>query len=275
MLVLAVFFVAFAAVATVLGRLQTAALPAGSGWSGLGRGILALSVPGLLAAIAIYVVLVRRPGWTGARLGWPAPPVAAPAFGVGVLWGGAMAGGALLLGIAGGARIVMQEAPGESYLATAVPIVAGLAVAALLEELLFRGFPLVRLAQAAGRVGASITLAAVFALAHVGNPDTSPVGIVNIGLAALLLSAVFFSPGGLAAAWGLHLGWNSGLVLVGDAPVSGLRFALPVLEYFPGRHGWITGGRFGPEGGLVTTIVMTAALAWWVRRVKSETREAV
>lgn len=275
MLVLSGFFVAFAAVAIVLGRLQAAAVPAGSGWSGLARGILALSVPGLIAAITLYVVLVRWFGWTPARLGWPAPAVATRAFGVGVLWGGAMAGGALVLGIVGGARIVVQDAAGESYLATAMPIVAGLAVAALLEELMFRGFPLVRLAQAAGRVGASVTLAAVFALAHMGNPDTSALGIVNIGLAALLLSAVFFSPGGLATAWGLHLGWNGGLVLVGDAPVSGMRFALPVLEYFPGRHGWITGGRFGPEGGLVTTIVMTTALAWWVRRVTRATREVV
>jgi membrane protease YdiL (CAAX protease family) len=186
-----------------------------------------------------------------------------------------MAAATLLLAIAGGARLVVRGPLDEPYLSVALSIAVGLALAALLEELLFRGFPLARFAEAVGKVGASLVLAVVFAWAHTGNPDVSTLGLVNIGLASFLLSAVFFSPGGLPAAVGLHFGWNAGLALGADAPVSGLRFGLPVLEYFPGPHTWVTGGRFGPEGGVAATIVMSAAVAWWLRRLLQSTEGAV
>ena len=104
-----------------------------------------------------------------------------------------------------------------------------------------------------------------FAWAHARNPDVSGVGLANIGLASLLLAAAFFARGGLGTAVGLHLGWNAGLVFGADAPVSGLRFGLPGLEYAPGPRMWWTGGSFGPEGGVAATFVLGAALAWWVR----------
>jgi CAAX protease family protein len=151
----------------------------------------------------------------------------------------------------------------------AVPLVIGLAAAALLEELLFRGFPLARLREAAGRIAASIVLAVLFMGAHLRNPAVSSVGLANIALAALLLSAAFFSRGGLATAFGLHFGWNAGLVLGADAPASGLRFGLPALEFYPGPRTWWTGGGFGPEGGLAATVVLAGALWWWVRAVRT------
>jgi membrane protease YdiL (CAAX protease family) len=182
-----------------------------------------------------------------------------------VLWGVGLAALTIALVLLGGARLTAD--PGlESYAAVAVPAALGLACAALLEELLFRGFPLVRLAQPAGPIMASAALALIFVLAHAGNPDVSGMGLVNIGLASLLLSAVFFSAGGLPAATGLHLGWNAGLALTVDAPVSGLRFDLAGIDYTAGARTWWTGGAFGPEGGLATALVMGGALTWWWRR---------
>ena len=109
-------------------------------------------------------------------------------------------------------------------------------------------------------------LAIVFALAHLFNPNVSTLGLVNIGLASLVLSAAFFTPGGLPAAWGVHWGWNAGLGLLADAPVSGLEFDLPVVDFTPGEPVWLAGGSFGPEGGLVATLVMMVVLAWLAHR---------
>jgi hypothetical protein len=103
----------------------------------------------------------------------------------------------------------------------------------------------------------------------------SGIGLVNIGLASVLLSAAFFTSGGLAAAFGLHLGWNAGLVLAADAPVSGLRFGLPALEFAPGPATWWTGGGFGPEGGLAATVVLSAGLARWARAAHRARQERV
>jgi hypothetical protein len=70
-------------------------------------------------------------------------------------------------------------------------------------------------------------------------------------------------------AWGAHFGWNAALAIAFDAPVSGHKFEVPMVEYTPGGHAWVDGGPFGPEGGIVTTIVLIAGtLAVIGNRVK-------
>lgn len=242
-------------------------------WATAGRGLVAVALPSLAAAVTVYVVLVRVTPWTVRQVGWP--DRASRRIVWGGLWGVGLAAATLLLCLAGGARISAGSLAVGPYVAVALPVLAGLLAAALLEELLFRGFPLVRLASAAGRVGAAVMLAVAFAGLHVWNPEVSALGLVNIGLASFLLSAVFFSAGGLAAAWGVHVGWNAGLSLGADAPVSGLAFSLPGLAFDPGGREWLTGGPFGPEGGLAATIVLAAAAAWWWRgRLIRESMEA-
>ena len=207
-------------------------------------------------------------GWSSPRrLGWPPARPAAAALALGFGIGVVMAVLALALAVVGGgARLVLTGEPFGAYASTAAALGLGLAVAALAEELLFRGFPLARLAEPLGRVGASLVLAVGFATMHLANPDVSALGLVNLVLASLVLSAAFFTPGGMPLAWGVHWGWNGGLALGADAPVSGLTFDMPALEFYTGRTPWVTGGAFGPEGGLVTSVAMVLALIWLGRR---------
>jgi len=214
---------------------------------------------------ALFAGLVWGAGQRPETWGMPSWKAALAGAGRGLAWGMCLAALTVLLCLAGGAELRWQSPGDERILAVAAPLALGLAGAALLEELLFRGFPLSRLARAVGRVTAGVLMAALFAWAHARNPDVSGVGLANIGLASLLLAAAFFARGGLGTAVGLHLGWNAGLVFGADAPVSGLRFGLPGLEYAPGPRMWWTGGSFGPEGGVAATFVLGAALAWWVR----------
>jgi hypothetical protein len=65
----------------------------------------------------------------------------------------------------------------------------------------------------------------------------------------------------MALAWGLHFGWNAALSLGFDAPVSGFAFDVPGVDYFPGAHAWVDGGRFGPEGGVIGTLVIIGGVA--------------
>jgi len=191
-------------------------------------------------------------------------------FGVGTAVGVLMALAAILFAVLfGGARITLADESLMSYLISAAGVGIVLLVAAFTEELLFRGYPISRLALTVGKVRASLALAAVFMLAHALNPDASVFGLLNIGLAALVLSAAFFGAGGLAAAWGLHVGWNGGLGVFADAPVSGVDFEMPIVEFFTGGPAWFTGGSFGPEGGLVTTIAMSAVLVWLLRNERN------
>jgi hypothetical protein len=110
----------------------------------------------------------------------------------------------------------------------------------------------------------------VFALFHSLNPGVTPLGLGNIALAGIFLGVAFYAPGGLWTAFGAHLGWNATLAAL-DAPVSGLPFDIPYLDYCAGSPVWLSGGRFGPEGGLMATVAITVALLVTTRWARKET----
>ncbi|NIM50236.1 MAG: CPBP family intramembrane metalloprotease [Gemmatimonadales bacterium] len=257
---------AFYGAVAVIAVAITIVVPAS--WAAGRYGLLVGVLPVMIAALVVNGVVVAR-GWSSWRtLGWQGGTRDAASFGLGVGLGVVMAAVALLAAMTlGTARLELTGEPLGAYLSAAAPVGIGLVMAALAEELVFRGYPLVRLAKPIGKVWASMGLALVFAALHLGNPEVSALGLVNIGLASLVLSAAFFTPGGLPAAWGVHLGWNAGLGLGADAPVSGIAFQLPILEFVTGGPSWVTGGAFGPEGGLAATVAMGAALIWLSRRV--------
>ncbi|MFQ6045020.1 MAG: type II CAAX prenyl endopeptidase Rce1 family protein [Gemmatimonadales bacterium] len=228
------------------------------------------ALPVIVAALAANLFLIRR-GWSRPEtLGWRP-------LGVGVVWlaagtfvGLMMAVVALALALgSGGAALEASGEPLGAYLGVALRVSVVLLVAALAEELVFRGYPLARLSMVLGRVGASLLLAGAFAVGHLWNPGVTALGVLNIGLAGLVLSAAFFTRGGLLAAWGVHFGWNGGLSLGADAPVSGIEFEIPALDFAPGETTWLAGGSFGPEGGLAATVAMGVALFFLVRRARA------
>ncbi len=230
----------------------------------------AYEVTGLLIATLVVGHLLNKYPW--ARMGWQAQSgghgiPARVLRGIGL--------GAVMAALAIGLAFVLDRATlhltGDWSLwpKVAVPLALGLLLAALGEELMFRGYPLRRLADAIGARAAMILLALLFGFAHAKNPSATVFSTVNVALAAIWLSFAFFSAGGMALAWGLHFGWNAGLSILFDAPVSGYTFQVPAVEYTPGRHPWVDGGPFGPEGGIVTTIVLIAGtLAVLGARVK-------
>ena len=184
----------------------------------------------------------------------------APGFALGGVAGAVAAGTALLVAVLlGAAEWQRDQGTPLDYLQAAATTILVLAPAALSEEVLFRGVPLLLLASALGRGTAIVLIAVAFALAHLDNPNVTPLAIGNIALAGVFLGLVFYAPGGIWTAWGAHLGWNAMLAAL-DAPVSGVPFRIPFLDYEAGDPAWLTGGRFGPEGGLSSTLALTIAV---------------
>jgi CAAX protease family protein len=235
------------------------------------RALLIQTLSGLVGfGLVTWAIGLRLLRLSPRDLRWRTELRAAPAFGAGLLLGALPAGLALVLSLlAGHARFLPDPSGGAgAYFETLGRTGLLLAPAALLEELIFRGVGLVVLGRAIGRLPAVVTLSALFALAHVFNPNTTPLGLLNIALAGVLLGVAFYAPGGLWTAWGAHLGWNATLAAL-DAPVSGLPFQIPWIDYRPGGPAWLTGGSFGPEGGLLATvaIALATATAWrWARK---------
>ncbi|HEU4700298.1 MAG TPA: CPBP family intramembrane glutamic endopeptidase [Gemmatimonadales bacterium] len=204
--------------------------------------------------------------WFGAERG-------APGFGIGLALGILAAGAALVLAAAlGGARWSPDQGSFGDYVLNVAKTTVLLAPAAFAEEFWFRGTALVLLAAVIGRWRAVVLVAVVFGLMHLTNPNVTGLGVLNIALAGVLLGAAFYSPGGMWAACGLHLGWNATLAAL-DAPVSGLPFRIPFLDYHAGGPAWLTGGPFGPEGGLAATLAIAAATygaGRWTRHAKEQ-----
>jgi uncharacterized protein len=187
-------------------------------------------------------------------------------------------GGGLLVGCAGlavavavialGGWLSYEAAPGAvaGYAGALLGSFAFLAVAAALEEALFRGYPFQVLVEGIGPVAATLAGSALFAAAHMGNPAVGAVALLNIFLAGILLSVAYLRTRSLWFATAVHLGWNWTLAGPFDLPVSGLElFETPLYDARVGGPDWVTGGAFGPEGGLAGTIGFAVALLLVVR----------
>jgi hypothetical protein len=141
--------------------------------------------------------------------------------------------------------------------------------AALSEELAFRGTPLLALGKQFGRVPAILVLALLFGVAHLDNDAATLLALGNIALAGVLLGVAFFTSGGLLTSTGLHFGWN--LTLAGlAAPVSGMAIPMPWLDYSAGGPRWLTGGAFGPEGGVLASLCILSGVFLAARRRRKE-----
>ena len=219
---------------------------------------------GFSVATALVGFKALRLGWRDLR--WSPTTGAAGGFARGLAIGAAAASGTILLSlVVGHAGFVREQGSLAGYLAGLGASLLLLAPAALLEEVVFRGVGQVALARSIGRRWAVIVLSALFALAHTLNPNATALGMLNVGLAGVLLGFVFYMPGGIWAAWGAHVGWNGALTAF-DAPVSGMPFRIPLFDYQAGGPDWLTGGGFGPEGGILASgaivVAITMARRW-------------
>ena len=145
------------------------------------------------------------------------------------------------------------------------------------EEMLFRAYHLRNLAEGLNIswIGprwalalALILSSAAFSLGHLANPNASWSGIINIFLAGFFLSAGFLLTGEMAIPIGLHIGWNFFQGNIFGFPVSGTDAGASVITIQQAGLDLLTGGKFGPEGGLVGLIAILlglAAVAGWVR----------
>jgi uncharacterized protein len=133
-----------------------------------------------------------------------------------------------------------------------------LLVAALNEELVFRGFPLQIMIEGIGEWPGMVLMSVLFGALHITNPNSSVLGTVNTVLAGILLSLAYVRTRSLWLPYAIHLGWNVGLGFVLGFALSGLGIASLWTTGVSGSD-TILGGRYGPEGGLLGTLIFTGS----------------
>ena len=135
-----------------------------------------------------------------------------------------------------------------------------LLIAALAEEVMFRGYPFQRLIQAVGPTFATILASLFFASLHTFNPSAGRASFFVTMVGSWLLSIAYLRTRALWVSWGWHFAWNASMCLLFGLPVSGITEYSPVIQSNTVGPSWMTGGNYGPEASTVTALVLLVGL---------------
>ena len=149
-----------------------------------------------------------------------------------------------------------------SSLAAAGLSFANLLPAAFGEELLLRGYIFAVLREAIGWRWTLISTSVVFGLLHIWNPGSDGQAIVIVMLAGFFLGSIFLATRSLYAATAAHFVWNWFMAAGLHTPVSGLAVSTPDYQVVDAGPDWLTGGRWGPEGGFAAAVAMFVLLIY-------------
>jgi membrane protease YdiL (CAAX protease family) len=135
------------------------------------------------------------------------------------------------------------------------------------EELLFRGYIFQNLIEGTNNIIAIIILSILFGLAHIKNPNASFLSTVNTVLAGIWLSIAYLKTRSLWLASGLHFSWNYFMGTIFGLPVSGGIIKPTLLNTTSIRGETLSGGSYGPEGGIICTVILILT-SWYILRSK-------
>ena len=167
----------------------------------------------------------------------------------------------------------MPAAAGEdgSWMGAALRVTLVLVPAALGEEIVCRGYLLTVIRDAVGTRGAVVLTSLLFGLLHLPNPGATPASVLVVILAGLLLATVRIRFDSLYAAWMTHLAWNWTMAVPFHALVSGIRFEAPGYRAVATEPAWLSGGEWGPEGGMFAAVGLSLGLGYfYLRRGRKE-----
>ena len=187
------------------------------------------------------------------RSGWPREA------GLGLAAGWAIALVCVLpLTVVGG--IAISFSPQAASWGWLVADTAFFALAALAEEIAFRGYAFQRFAQAVGPVGAALGFAAIYAILQALLPGASHSSFAVSIVLTLVLSACYLRTRALWVSWGLNFAWKASRALLIGLAISGVTSHSPLVQGDPMGPFWLTGGAFGLDGSWLTFFVLLAAL---------------
>jgi len=222
-----------------------------------------LNLAAAFAATWVMLRFVERLEWSVIGLGraQAAPSVLGRAF---VLGAAAIAVPTLLLAAGGWLRF--SAAPDGSWWRAAATASWVLVPAALLEEVVVRGYAFSAMRRTWGAGAAIAVTSLVFGVLHLANPGATLRSIGLVTLAGIFLGAVVLTTGSVWAAWMTHLAWNWTMAVLLHASVSGLPFATPDYVLVDVGPDWATGGVWGPEGGAGAAVGMLGGLGYLIAR---------
>lgn len=139
------------------------------------------------------------------------------------------------------------------------------------EELVSRGY-IMGCMEASGnkKILCILVSAVLFSLFHYGNNGFSFMPFLNIFLVGILFGIMYVETKSIWLSTGYHITWNFFQGCVYGMPVSGIDTP-KIFEMISNGNSILNGGTFGPEGGLIVTLVtilMIVSLKFVIRNKK-------
>lgn len=143
----------------------------------------------------------------------------------------------------------------------------GFVVQGASEEILARGW----MFQVIGArykpwIGALIT-SIFFSVLHLGNDGVNAFAVINLVFFAVLMVIYVMKDGSLWAACGWHSAWNWTMGNVLGLSVSGTEDKACLINLGTTGNELISGGGFGPEGSMITSVVLLISIIYFANKV--------
>ncbi len=248
-----------------LGVLQTTAALIGGPASIIASGAPFQWISLASVVIATWIMLRRVEKLPWGTVGLDRAAAAPPLILKGAAFGAVTIGVASLLLLATHMMRIDRTLPG-SWWGEAGHSTNVLLPAAFFEELFIRGYVFAVLRRASGWRLALIVTSAVFGLLHAWNPGADAESILAVTVAGFFLGAILLATRSLYAAGAAHFAWNWVMSGALHIAVSGVPSADPNYRVVETGPDWLTGGGWGPEGGLAAVAVMFIAIFYLYER---------
>lgn len=186
--------------------------------------------------------------------------------------------GFALLGLLVAALLVLGYGRlGPSTVALGMAVRNGLvwAVAALLvgaqEEILFRGYLFTLLRERFGFWTGALAVTVVFMLAHGHNAGENPVGLISVGVTSVFFCLAIRRTGSLWWVIGCHAGWDWAEDYFFGSADSGTHSLGRLFTLMPHGARLLSGGTDGPEGSLLSLVVIVIGILLLPMLIRSRT----
>jgi membrane protease YdiL (CAAX protease family) len=144
-----------------------------------------------------------------------------------------------------------------------VDYLVGFVVAGALEEIASRGYLLQALIEGTSARAGIVLLSLAFSLMHVRSATFTWSGGLSLFILGVILGLAYVRTRALWMPIGLHVAWNWTMACLWGMKVSGVTIHGSVFTSTPSGPDLLTGGAFGAEGSLVTS-VMGSLLIWYL-----------
>ena len=150
-------------------------------------------------------------------------------------------------------------------------LLIGFAIQGLTEEVLCRGYLMNAISSKKGVWAGIIGNSIFFSLLHGFNPNVSLIALINLFLAGIFFSLLFYWTDNIWLVGGAHMSWNFLLGPVFGIEVSGQSFGNSIFTTtIDSAHSLVNGGSFGLEAGLMyTTVSIVLTIVLWIMLKKN------